>query len=155
MANLCSQAQRTDQSELCSNGRHHPNVRSNARSLFYPTDIEFRYCLSTAHIGLVLARLIQGFIVHVNDEGGSILYFADIGQPLNRSKDMIYISVVRLDLLLSLLVSESAQTDRSWRSHSNLALLYGVEPKLLCNRSTRPHGVWNSKYVEFFCHEVT
>ena len=48
------------------------------------------------HISLVLARLIQAFIVHVNDEGGgAIAYLADIGAPLNRAKDMVYVSVVR------------------------------------------------------------
>ena len=46
------------------------------------------------HISLVLARLIQAFIVHVNDEG-AIAYLADIGAPLNRAKDMIYVSMVR------------------------------------------------------------
>jgi len=150
MANLCPQAQRTDQSsELCVHGRHHPNVRLSARLLFYPTDIVFRYCLATAHIGLVLARLIQGFIVHVNDEGGAILYLADAAQPLNRSKDMIYISVVRHDLIISLLLSKFSQKDCSWRSHSHLALLYGVEQELLCHCSTRYHVAWNNKYVDF------
>jgi len=54
-----------------------------------------RYMLATVHIACVLARLIQGFIVHVNDDGGATYYFADIGNHLNRSKDMIYITLVR------------------------------------------------------------
>jgi len=58
------------------------------------TQVVPRYSLATAHIGCVLARLIQGFIVHVNDVGGPIMYFADIAKPLNRSKDMIYITLV-------------------------------------------------------------
>jgi hypothetical protein len=47
------------------------------------------------HISLILARLIQAFIVHVDKEGGAILYLANIGDPLNRAKDMVYISLVR------------------------------------------------------------
>lgn len=59
------------------------------------------YVLATAHIALVLSRLIQAFIVHVNDDGGAILYLADISQPLNRSKDMIYITLIVLgDIVL-------------------------------------------------------
>lgn len=46
------------------------------------------------HISLVLARLVEAFIVHVNDDGGAILYLADIGRPLNRAKDMVYVSLV-------------------------------------------------------------
>ncbi|KAI0346710.1 hypothetical protein BDW22DRAFT_1352879 [Trametopsis cervina] len=48
------------------------------------------YGLSTAHVGLELRRLIVGFI----DIGRprSPAYFADIAQPLNRSKDMVYIT---------------------------------------------------------------
>ena len=60
----------------------------------------YRYILSTVHISIVLARLIQAFIVHVNDEGGAILYLADIGAPLNRAKDMVYVSVVRNRLVV-------------------------------------------------------
>jgi len=32
--------------------------------------------------------------VHVNDDGGAILYLADIGRPLNRAKDMVYVSLI-------------------------------------------------------------
>ena len=45
---------------------------------------------------MVLARLIEAFIVHVNDDGGAIIYLANIGLPLNRSKDMVYITTVRI-----------------------------------------------------------
>ena len=55
-----------------------------------------RYALATTHISIVLARTIAAFIVHVNDDGGAIAYLADIGQPLNRSKDMIYVTLVSL-----------------------------------------------------------
>ncbi|PAV19446.1 hypothetical protein PNOK_0438000 [Pyrrhoderma noxium] len=59
------------------------------------------YVLATAHISLVLSRLIQAFVVHVNDDGGAIIYLADIAQPLNRSKDMIYITLIVLgDIIL-------------------------------------------------------
>ncbi|KAI0072735.1 hypothetical protein K474DRAFT_1667460 [Panus rudis PR-1116 ss-1] len=55
------------------------------------------YCLATAHISFVVIRLIQAFIVHVNDaDQGAIMYLADIGQPLNRSKDMVYITSIWL-----------------------------------------------------------
>jgi len=52
------------------------------------------YCLATTHISLVLARAIQGFINH--DEGNTVLYFADIARPINRSKDMVYITMIVL-----------------------------------------------------------
>ena len=45
---------------------------------------------------MILARLIEAFIVHVNDEGGAAVYLANIGLPLNRSKDMVYITTVRI-----------------------------------------------------------
>ncbi|KAI0310796.1 hypothetical protein OF83DRAFT_1178188 [Amylostereum chailletii] len=48
------------------------------------------YGLSTAHISLALRRLIIGFI---DNQGPSTLpYFADIGLPLNRAKDLLYIN---------------------------------------------------------------
>jgi len=50
--------------------------------------------LATVHIACILARLIQAFIFHVNDAGGASFYLADIGNHLNRSKDMIYITLV-------------------------------------------------------------
>jgi len=58
-----------------------------------PFAIVFMYILATVHISLVLARLIQAFIVHVNDEG-AVMYLADIGAPLNRAKDMVYVSLI-------------------------------------------------------------
>ncbi|KAH8101905.1 hypothetical protein BXZ70DRAFT_1063915 [Cristinia sonorae] len=57
--------------------------------------ITVMYALATTHIGLILARLIQAFIVHVNDIG-AVMYLADIGQHLNRSKDMIYVTSIIL-----------------------------------------------------------
>ncbi|KAI0345458.1 hypothetical protein BDW22DRAFT_1426156 [Trametopsis cervina] len=48
------------------------------------------YALSTVHVSLALQRLITGFVTIQGP--GTILYFADIGQPLNRGKDMIYIT---------------------------------------------------------------
>lgn len=51
-----------------------------------------RYALSTTHIGLALKRLITGFIV--NQGPATLPYFANIGLPLNRDKDMIYIHSV-------------------------------------------------------------
>ena len=50
--------------------------------------------MATVHIACVLERLRQGFIVRVHDDGGPGLYFADIGDHLNRSKDMIYVTLV-------------------------------------------------------------
>ncbi|KAJ3576415.1 hypothetical protein NP233_g451 [Leucocoprinus birnbaumii] len=58
------------------------------------------YALATAHVSLTLARNINAFIVHVQDQG-AVLYLADIGQGLNRSKDMIYITeIVLADVVL-------------------------------------------------------
>ncbi|KDR69694.1 hypothetical protein GALMADRAFT_145406 [Galerina marginata CBS 339.88] len=68
------------------------NTRSRTHVAF-PLAIIFMYILATVHISLVLARLVQAFIVHVNDEG-AIMYLADIGAPLNRAKDMIYVSLI-------------------------------------------------------------
>ncbi|TCD68133.1 hypothetical protein EIP91_011498 [Steccherinum ochraceum] len=57
------------------------------------------YCLATAHIGLALTRLIEAFIIHAHDpssgaDTGAILYLANIAIPINRSKDMIYITTI-------------------------------------------------------------
>jgi len=54
--------------------------------------------LATVHIACILARLIHAFIFHVNDAGGASLYLADIGNLLNRSKDMVYITLVGYSL---------------------------------------------------------
>ncbi|KAF8509049.1 hypothetical protein JB92DRAFT_2814410 [Gautieria morchelliformis] len=71
-------------------------TRPQTRSWLPIGAVIFMYGLATAHISCVLARIIQAFIVHINDEGGAILYLADIGQPLNRSKDMIYVTMIVL-----------------------------------------------------------
>jgi len=54
------------------------------------------YLLATVHVSITLARNIEAFIKHITDEGGAVLYLADIGQPLNRSKDMIYVTLIVL-----------------------------------------------------------
>ncbi|KAJ3805131.1 hypothetical protein F5876DRAFT_19628, partial [Lentinula aff. lateritia] len=74
-----------------------PTSKFNQRN----THIALRYTLSTVHISLVLTRIIEAFIVHVGDDGGAISYLANIGLPLNRSKDMIYVTtVVMADTIL-------------------------------------------------------
>ena len=83
--------------------------------------------LATAHISLVLSRLIQAFVVHVNDDGGAIIYLADIAQPLNRSKDMIYITLVRLLLLNTVQIIKKGLQDRPWRYNPCMEMLYGLE----------------------------
>jgi len=60
----------------------------------FPLAIIFMYTLATVHISFILARLIQAFIINVDKEGGAILYLANIGDPLNRAKDMVYISII-------------------------------------------------------------
>ncbi|KAI0753227.1 hypothetical protein C8Q80DRAFT_1097478 [Daedaleopsis nitida] len=58
------------------------------------------YLLATAHMSLVLVRLIQGFITF-RDSIGPVLYFADISVRLNMAKDYIYItSLVVGDLVV-------------------------------------------------------
>jgi hypothetical protein len=53
-----------------------------------------RYILATAHISLVLVRLINAFIFNGDTPDGAIIYLANIAISVNRSKDMIYITLV-------------------------------------------------------------
>ncbi|KAH8101903.1 hypothetical protein BXZ70DRAFT_84752 [Cristinia sonorae] len=57
--------------------------------------IVIMWSLATTHIAFILSRLIEAFIVHVNEEG-AVMYLADIGRPLNRAKDMVYITTIVL-----------------------------------------------------------
>ncbi|KAI0072732.1 hypothetical protein K474DRAFT_1711331 [Panus rudis PR-1116 ss-1] len=71
-------------------------TRANRRWIYLGAIIVM-YCLATAHISLILTRLIEAFIDHVHDaEQGATLYLADIAKPINRSKDMIYITTIWL-----------------------------------------------------------
>ncbi|KAF8968800.1 hypothetical protein BDZ97DRAFT_1790714 [Flammula alnicola] len=72
------------------------NRREVVRNYFPVAALLLMYVLATSHISLVLDRLIQAFVVHVNDDGGAILYLANIATPLNRSKDMLYVSLIVL-----------------------------------------------------------
>ncbi|TCD70032.1 hypothetical protein EIP91_005284 [Steccherinum ochraceum] len=70
----------------------------NARQRWFSLGMVFvMYSLATAHISIALYRLVQAFIFHVNDgPEGAILYLANIAVPINRSKDMIYITTIWL-----------------------------------------------------------
>ncbi|KAI0083054.1 hypothetical protein BDY19DRAFT_981050 [Irpex rosettiformis] len=48
------------------------------------------YCLSTVHAALELRRLVVGLIQIQGP--GTVFYFGDIGQPLNRGKDLLYVT---------------------------------------------------------------
>ncbi|KAJ3872175.1 hypothetical protein F5051DRAFT_481535 [Lentinula edodes] len=75
--------------------------KSRPRNVFTIAAVIAMYTLSTVHISLVLTRIIEAFIVHVGDDGGAISYLANIGLPLNRSKDMIYVTtIVMADTIL-------------------------------------------------------
>jgi gamma-glutamyl-gamma-aminobutyrate hydrolase PuuD len=54
-----------------------------------------RYILATAHISIILVRIINAFIIHGGKPLGATLYLANIAEPINRSKDMIYVSLVK------------------------------------------------------------
>jgi hypothetical protein len=55
------------------------------------------YTLATAHISLVLERILYAFIIAAKEApDGAIFYLADIAEPINRSKDMIYVSLIIL-----------------------------------------------------------
>lgn len=53
-----------------------------------------RYALATAHVFLALTRIIIALIRLRNTPPGPIAYLSDIGVPLNRAKDLIYITNV-------------------------------------------------------------
>ncbi|CCM06865.1 uncharacterized protein FIBRA_09171 [Fibroporia radiculosa] len=53
------------------------------------------YCLATVHASLVLARLIQGFIVY-RDTIGPVAYFSGVGYKINLAKEAIYITAIIL-----------------------------------------------------------
>ncbi|VDB92606.1 unnamed protein product [Peniophora sp. CBMAI 1063] len=62
------------------------------------------YALSTAHVAIALRRLVVGF---VDIQGpGTIPYFADIGAPLNKAKDLIYTT--------SMIIADSVVVWRCW-----------------------------------------
>jgi len=54
------------------------------------------YILATAHVSLVLVRLINAFIFNGDTPDGAIIYLANIAIPVNRSKDMIYVTLIVL-----------------------------------------------------------
>ncbi|KAJ3563353.1 hypothetical protein NP233_g8994 [Leucocoprinus birnbaumii] len=65
------------------------------RNLVIIGGVIIMYGLATTHVSLTLVRNIEAFIVHVQNPG-PVLYLADIGQGINRSKDMIYITEIVL-----------------------------------------------------------
>jgi len=55
------------------------------------------WILATVHLSIGLRRLIEAFILLPPDSSlGSIGYLANIGEPLNRNKDMLYITILFL-----------------------------------------------------------
>jgi hypothetical protein len=57
-----------------------------------------RYMLATSHISIILVRIINAFIYNGGKPLGATLYLANIAEPINRSKDMIYVSLVKQSL---------------------------------------------------------
>jgi hypothetical protein len=53
-----------------------------------------RYILATSHISIILVRIINAFIYNGGKPLGATMYLANIAEPINRSKDMIYVSLV-------------------------------------------------------------
>jgi hypothetical protein len=62
-----------------------------------------RYILATTHISIILVRIINAFIVNGGQPLGATLYLANIAEPINRSKDMIYVSFVKRSLRKNIL----------------------------------------------------
>ncbi|KAI0029799.1 hypothetical protein K488DRAFT_88395 [Vararia minispora EC-137] len=62
------------------------------------------YGLSTAHVSLALRRLIIGFVDIQGPD--TIAYFADIAAPINRAKDVIYVT--------STVIADSVVVWRCW-----------------------------------------
>lgn len=58
---------------------------------------ETRYALATVHVFIALRRIVVALIFLQNKPPGPIPYLANIGDPLNRAKDLIYITNVGLD----------------------------------------------------------
>lgn len=56
-----------------------------------------RYALATVHVFIALRRIVVALIFLQKKPPGPIPYLANIGDPLNRAKDLIYITNVGLD----------------------------------------------------------
>ena len=106
-----------------------------------------RYILATSHISIILVRIINAFIDNGGQPLGATLYLANIAEPINRSKDMIYISMVKDFFAKGYTVANLKLPDCSWRLHISLALLHGLEPKFLCDRLPLLDDTRHCEYV--------
>ncbi|RPD54281.1 hypothetical protein L226DRAFT_441669, partial [Lentinus tigrinus ALCF2SS1-7] len=65
--------------------------RRQGINMFTTLSIVLLYVLATAHVSLILVRLIQGLILY-RDTIGPIAFFANVSVRLNVAKDYIYIT---------------------------------------------------------------
>ncbi|KAH8822866.1 hypothetical protein DL96DRAFT_1619600 [Flagelloscypha sp. PMI_526] len=69
-------------------------IRTKAKTISMSA-LSVLYILATVHISMVLVRLIQGFIDNAIPEGpGSQLYYVNIAEPINRIKDIFYVTAL-------------------------------------------------------------
>lgn len=103
----------------------------------------WRYSLATAHVFIALRRLVIALIDLQNKPPGPIFYLANIGDNLNRVKDLIYITNVSHLFNPYQRLLMSVDLAYTWWLYYNLALLWGLGRRSSRSRASYCHDYRN------------